>query len=167
MPADPAKRAEYYRKTKAAFLVEYEKRRHVIRAARAVKVDPVTIYYWAKKDPEFQQKWDDVKEIVRNLRNDEIRDELKRRGIEGWIEPVFQGGKRVGSYRKYSDVCLVKLASANLPEHREKLDVGIEGKVEHTHRLEPNRFAEEYAGPIEAVIRRRAIARESGDGNSN
>lgn len=35
--------------------------------------------------------------------------ELKRRGIDGWDEPVYQGGKRVGKVRKYSDTLLLAL----------------------------------------------------------
>ena len=62
---------------------------------------------------------------------DVIRGEIYRRAVEGWEVPVFQGGRQVGSIRKYSDRLLEVRARAILPEHRkdgeEKTDLeGLE-----------------------------------------
>lgn len=66
-------------------------------------------------------------ESIRLLRGDRVRSELLRRGVDGWDEPVYQGGKKVGTVRKHSDACLIKLAEWTLPEARNQLDVNLAG----------------------------------------
>jgi hypothetical protein len=57
-----------------------------------------------------------------------IRDEIRRRAIEGVDEPVFHQGDVVGHVRKYSDRLLGMMAKAHLPEYRERVEVtGADG----------------------------------------
>lgn len=54
-----------------------------------------------------------------------IREEIRRRAIDGVEEPVFHNGDVVGSVTKYSDRMLAMMAKANLPEYRDETDVNI------------------------------------------
>ena len=43
--------------------------------------------------------------------------------MKGWLEPVYQGGKRVGVIRKYSDACLLSLLKARHPAFRDRKEI--------------------------------------------
>lgn len=55
---------------------------------------------------------------VRNVaRIEEAELELKRRGIDGWTEPIFDAkGTQCGERRRYSDACLIFFLKAHKPE---------------------------------------------------
>jgi hypothetical protein len=55
---------------------------------------------------------------VRNAsRIEEAEQELKRRGIDGWTEPVFDAkGNLCGERRRFSDACLIFFLKAHRPE---------------------------------------------------
>jgi hypothetical protein len=44
------------------------------------------------------------------------------RAVDGWEEPIYQGGKYVGDKRKYSDSTLAKLLVAYVAKFNPKLD---------------------------------------------
>lgn len=50
-----------------------------------------------------------ARDRIRNIRRiEEAEMELKRRGIEGWTEPVFDAkGNQCGERRRFSDACLI------------------------------------------------------------
>ena len=52
---------------------------------------------------------------------------IRRRGLHGYEEPVFQGGKMVGKIRRYSDRLLEILAKAHRPKFRENQRVEVSG----------------------------------------
>lgn len=65
---------------------------------------------------------------IDRVRNDVIRTELYRRGIDGVDEPVYWQGEQVDTRRVYSDRCLIALAQMKLPEARNQLEItGAEG----------------------------------------
>ena len=68
---------------------------------------------------------------------DAVEAEIRRRGVEGWDEPVFQGGKRVGVIRRYSDRMLEILAKAHRPKFRENTRVEVSGPA---------------GGPVQATV---------------
>ncbi len=55
---------------------------------------------------------------VRNVaRIEDAELELKRRGIDGWTEPVFDAkGNQCGERRRYSDACLIFFLKAHKPD---------------------------------------------------
>jgi hypothetical protein len=56
-----------------------------------------------------------------------VRDEVKRRAIDGVEEPVYHQGKVVGYVTKYSDRLLEMMARAHAPEYRERVEVSGAG----------------------------------------
>lgn len=97
-----------------------------IRAFRAAGVEGTRgqIGRLLASDPELA---DDIAR-ARGRAPELIRDEIRRRAIEGVEEPVFGslghqlGSGVVGSKRVYSDKLLEMMAKAHLPEYREKVE---------------------------------------------
>jgi hypothetical protein len=65
--------------------------------------------------------------------------EIRRRAIEGWNDPVYQMGQRVGSVRKYSDVLLIFLAKRLMPEYRDKVTLDVNQVVREYRNLDTSR----------------------------
>jgi hypothetical protein len=82
------------------------------RACEAVGVSRQAIHKHQMKDPEFARQV----EVARSVGAGVIEDEAMRRGVEGVEEPIYQGGKLVGTVRRYSDSLLLALLRAHLPE---------------------------------------------------
>ncbi len=84
----------------------------VAHACAAAKVGRSTVYEWLAQDADFKQRYSVAEEIAA----DRAEHEAWRRGMVGWNEPVFQGGRRVGLVRKYSDRMLELTLKARRPE---------------------------------------------------
>ena len=63
-------------------------------------------------DEEFAEAWAQAVEQG----TQRIEDEMLRRGVEGWDEPVFQKGELVGHIRRYSDQMLAQLHRIRRPD---------------------------------------------------
>lgn len=99
-------------KAKARFLREFAECGNVLRSAKAVKVGRRTVYDWLQVDEEFKALYGQAHEDAL----DELEEEARRRAVDGVLEPVYQGGKKVGSIRKYSDTLLITLLKGKRPE---------------------------------------------------
>lgn len=100
------------RKKKALFLRHYANLCIVKAAAEATKISPPTVYQWRQTDTKFREEMDGLKPVI----GQSLLDEAVRRGRDGVKKPVYQGGKRVGAIREYSDTLLSKLLDGMLPD---------------------------------------------------
>ena len=99
----------------------------VTHACKAAKIGRRTVYDLRQRDSDFAQGWEEMQ----GLGIGAVEDELWRRGAKGWLEPVFQGGRRVGSVRKYSDTAAIFMLKAHAPErYRETMRVDIGAATE-------------------------------------
>jgi hypothetical protein len=99
-------------------------------ACELVGIHWSTHYGWLKTDKEYSLRFGEAELLYA----DGVRDEVHRRGLQGWDEPViFQGKpstigrgkkKRPVTIRKYSDRLLELLARAKCPEFRETKEGG-------------------------------------------
>jgi hypothetical protein len=99
-------------KWKPKFIAHLAKTCNVSRAARLAKVGRKTAYEHRERDPKFAAEWDEALEIA----VDALEYEMRRRAIEGCVEPVFYKGDECGSIRRYSDLLAIFLAKAHRPE---------------------------------------------------
>lgn len=83
-------------------------------AAAFAQVQTHQVSVWATQDPVFAQVRDEARLDVGRS----IEAEMHRRAVEGVVEPVYQGGKLVGTVRKFSDQLLIRMAQAHLPAYR-------------------------------------------------
>lgn len=100
---------------KDAFLEQLAGGLSVSHAAEIAGHDRGTFYRLKDRDPVFRHGWADALEEG----NDAIREEIRRRGVEGVEEPVYYQGKVVGQIRRYSDTLLLAMANSRLTEFRE------------------------------------------------
>lgn len=97
---------------RAAFLEALGKTASVTRACKVVRLGRTAIYDWRNADEDFAKAWDTAVERG----TDALEDEAVRRAHEGTLKPVYQGGKKVGTIREYSDTLLIFTLKARRPE---------------------------------------------------
>lgn len=123
------------KKRKTDFLQAMEETASVRRACVKAKVPRRTVYDWRKKDEEFEKDF----QRSRLIAADAIEDEAVRRGFEGVLKPVYQGGKKVGSIREYSDTLLQLLLKGNMPDkYKDRFSGELSGQgggpIKHQHK---------------------------------
>jgi Homeodomain-like domain len=125
---DPAQR-------KKRFLAAYARRGNISQAAKAAGVPRRTVYEWREHDEAFVLALAEAEIEAK----DAVELEIRRRAIEGWNDPVYQMGVRVGSIRKYSDVLLIFLAKRLMPEYRDKVTLDVNQVVREYRNLDTSR----------------------------
>lgn len=83
----------------------------VTRSCKEAGISKVLYYRYREQDPEFAKAADDAIEAGTDL----IEDELRRRAVDGFEQPVFYKGEEVGRVRLYSDQLLIELMRARRP----------------------------------------------------
>jgi hypothetical protein len=112
---------------KAVFLKALAGSGVVTTACRKAKIGRTTAYKVRDEDTDFAAAWDDALDQAADV----MEEEAHRRAVEGVLKPVFQGGKKVGSVREYSDTLLIFQLKAARPEkYRERTDVRHSGKID-------------------------------------
>lgn len=102
------------------------------RAAMATGVSPMTAWLWRRDDDNFRAAYNQAMKIASELHEDE----MWRRASEGVLEPVWQGGRMVGSVRKFSDTLLIFSLKGSMPEkYADRSKVEHSGSVDVVARL--------------------------------
>jgi hypothetical protein len=105
-----------------------EKGHTIIGAARAAGIPHRTVCSWRERDPEFRERsnnaYDDGTDVFRT--------EARRRSVEGWYEPVYYQGQRVGRVKKFSDTLLMFELKKRDPSYRDHVDVNHSGGIDIT-----------------------------------
>lgn len=106
---------------KARFLTVYAETGRLTYAAECCMICGMTAREHLKNDPAFAAAFDEAKLMY----GDRLQQEIHRRGVEGWEEPVinFRENKIVDTIRKFSDRLLELNAKRFVPEYRDKLEV--------------------------------------------
>lgn len=130
-------------------------------ASREAGVARQRIYEWLDSDPAFRHEF----ELARETAHDALEAEAFRRGVEGWDEPVFYQGERVGEIRRYSDRMLELLLRGARPA---KYKPGADGSTTNVTVLpsaQPNLLAMLQRPEMQelvAAVRRQEMAAASG-----
>lgn len=77
--------------------------RGVNQAADAVRISHVTAYDHKKRFQEFSDAWDDA--VHQNI--NDLETAALSRAVDGWDEPVYQGGVLVGYKKKFSNTLTI------------------------------------------------------------
>ena len=111
---------------RAVFLAEMAASGAVSSAATRAGVGRTFVYAQRAADPAFAAAWDDALETA----TDAMEREAWRRGAKGVLKPVYQGGKKVGTIREYSDTLLIFMLKARRPARfRERVEQQHTGNV--------------------------------------
>lgn len=138
---------------KAAMLAAYAELGNVSKAAEAAEIGRTTHYDWLDADPEYKARFQEA----HRLATERLEEEARRRAVDGWVEPVFYKGERVGGIRKYSDTLLIFLLKGNNPEKfRERVEhsgvVGMPERPEDYHRMTDEEIAARAARAASRAI---------------
>ena len=105
---------------RSLFIEALRKSGVVKHACTAAGIERSTSYKERAQSPDFAAQWDEALEDA----IDDLEAEARRRAFEGVEKPVFQGGKRVGSVREYSDTLLLAMLRAHRPQkYREHFEI--------------------------------------------
>jgi hypothetical protein len=117
-------------KRKARFLARLEETGNVTLSAAAAKVSRNTLYRHRREDEAFRKRWAEAEE----LGDGALEDEARVRATQGWLRPIFQGGKLVGHEPVKSDALLITMLKAARPEkYRERTQTELTGALAHHH----------------------------------
>lgn len=111
-----------------AFLKAYVQSGGAIgRAARAVGITAIPHYQWLHNNPEYKKAF----ELAKPLAHQTLEDEAIRRSNEGYLRPVYQGGKLVGYEQMYSDRLMEVVLKAKMPEtYREGQTINVNTPIQ-------------------------------------
>lgn len=84
----------------------------VSKACDDADVNRSAVYAHREAHEDFAQAWAEALEIAA----DAMELEVRRRAVDGVEEPVYQGGGKVGTIRRYSDTLLMFLLKGTRPE---------------------------------------------------
>ena len=102
-------------KWKGKFLKNLAKYGVVSYAAKAAGISKQLAYAVRLENEKFAKAW----ERALDTATDVLEKEAQRRAVKGVDEPVYQGGKQVGSITRYSDTLLIFLLKANRDKFRQ------------------------------------------------
>jgi hypothetical protein len=117
-----------------AFLAAFAELGNVSKAAKVAKVSREAHYDW-RRDPVYEAAFQRAILMAGAI----LEDEAVRRAKTGILKPVFQGGRRVGQVRVFSDALLMALLAAWMPKkYGKKLAMsGPDGApIAHSHALD-------------------------------
>ncbi len=128
-----------------AYLVAYSITASFDQAAKAAGVDRKTGYNWRHDQQDSNKPFLAAMETGRALACEAMEAEIKRRGFSGVEEPVYQGGKLVGTKRKFSDVLAIFYLKGAMPDkYREQHEhVGAGGGPIQLAPVDLSRLSEE------------------------
>jgi hypothetical protein len=91
------------------------------KSCRLAGISPQTHYNWLQADPDYKAAYLEAQE--RSL--DVIEQEIIRRGVKGFKEPIIYQGKITGTVRRYSDNLLMFLAKRRDPLYRDNPQLAL------------------------------------------
>lgn len=116
-----------------AFLEAFASLGNVTAAARIAGTSRSTVWRRRLQDEAFAARYEEALQEAA----DTVEQEIYRRAVTGWNEPVFYQGELVGHIRKYDGQLLHKLAGALRPEKwRERFDVRSHVTIENEGELD-------------------------------
>lgn len=98
----------------------------VQQSAKNANVSRFTVRYWNDNDKLFNQAYQKAKEDLVEL----MEEEVIRRGMHGYLEPVYYKGEQRGQVRKYSDNLLMFRLKELKPSYKDshQTNIGIAGE---------------------------------------
>lgn len=106
-----------------AFLSTLADTAQVGKAAETIGITRMCAYNWRNRHDAFKKAWDEALAVGISR----LEDEGVKRGVDGWLEPVFYQGEEVGYVRKFSDTLLTFMLSAHKPERYGKNRTELSG----------------------------------------
>jgi len=120
---------------KKRFLAAFARCGNISAACCSARVPRRNVYTWQEIDPAFVLAYREAEVLAKEA----VEREIRRRGVEGWLEPVYQGGAKVGNVRRFSDVLLIFLAKRLMPEYRDSVGLTLNQVVREYRNVDTTR----------------------------
>jgi hypothetical protein len=115
---------QYSARMREKVIAEFRRCGRVDMACASAGIDPVTHYRWMQKDAEYQKAFEEARQQVAGI----LEDEAVRRAYRGTLKPISIGGKMV-LVTEFSDRLLEFLLKCrNRPVFGDRQDLQITGK---------------------------------------
>jgi hypothetical protein len=114
---------------KRAFLAAYAGLGAVTKAAKVAGICRKTHNNWKNAEGEEGDAYRHAFEEAHEHACEALEIEARRRAVHGTDKPVYQGGRKVGTVREYSDTLLIFLMKGAMPQKYKERQA-----VEHTGR---------------------------------
>jgi len=106
-----------------AFLAAYAEVGTVTHAAELAGISRTSHYQWME-NAEYVERFREAEKQA----CDRLEQEVRRRAVEGVLEPVFYQGQECGTVRKYSDTLLIFATKGAMPQkYRENVSMELTG----------------------------------------
>lgn len=162
MPRTSTRTAE--KDWRPVFLNELAATGNVFRSAKKARKPRSEVYKARDADPGFAAAWGEALAVAVEV----MEAEAHRRAFSGTLKPVFQGGKRVGAVREYSDTLAIFLLKAHSPKYRGLDRVVVAGDpaapVKHDHAVTVAGRIEHLAAAFAGAADREEAGAVPGDG---
>lgn len=122
-----AKKRKTSRPKKEAFLAAYAEVGTITKACEIAGCSRSSHLRWLKDEPDYPERFKEAEQHA----CDRMTEEARRRAIDGLDKPVFQGGKKVGVIREYSDTLLIFLMKGAMPDKYKD-----RGQYEHSNHVD-------------------------------
>lgn len=106
-----ANRLKFDEEKKERFLKLLKESANITRSCEGVGISHTCYKDHYRADPEFKVLADEAYEYA----GDVLEQEARRRAFSGVLKPVYQGGKKVGLIREFSDTLLIFLLKGAKP----------------------------------------------------
>ncbi len=118
-------------------------------AAKSINVKVGTIKSWMVNDQNFSDAIGRAREVAADV----AEDEAYRRAVQGYLEPVYQQGRQVGTIRKFSDQVLMFLLRGMKPDkymerHQHDVIVDVADRLQKARERALGRGKDDNAGPL-------------------
>lgn len=110
-PARVHRNAMHVFQTKAQVLEALARQGIVSMACESAGISNDLHWKWVQTDPQYAA----AVEIAKERAADKLEEEAWRRAVVGWEEPIYQGGKLVGTKHLRSDVLLIFMMKGARP----------------------------------------------------
>jgi hypothetical protein len=127
------------------FLAAYRECGIISLAAKAAGCERRSHSMWMARDPDYPALFAEAKEEA----CESLEKEARRRAVEGVDRPVYQGGRKIGTLKEYSDVLLIFLMKGAMPDkYKDRYSQDVTVTVDVSDRLAAGR---ERAASIDVI----------------
>lgn len=155
------------KETKERFYTAIRRTGSIKKACVKARISRALAHKWRDSDPRFAERWQSAWEAC----IDELEGNVLRRAIDGYEEPVFQGGEQVGTRVRHDPAIQIFMLKHNRPDKygdRIAIDVSADEYGEQVRRVlqqqdeEARRVLQLPAGATDAkgVLRKAAVSHQ-------
>lgn len=121
---------------KQEFLRAFSDIGYTTKSCRAVGISYEQFQDWLERDPEFKTVYNEIDQ----LHTESIREEIRRRAVDGVEQDIYYQGTVVGSKIVYSDILLIHESKRRDPLYRDRAVIESTTDIKLYSNLDDNKI---------------------------